>query len=66
MESYQEQFPAPREGLVLTHFITSRDIERSAAFYRDVLGGVIVSEDTPMRSVVTCGNPAATSSRSGN
>jgi catechol 2,3-dioxygenase-like lactoylglutathione lyase family enzyme len=47
MELQQEHFPAPREGFVLTHFITSRDVERSAAFYRDVLGGTIVREGEP-------------------
>jgi catechol 2,3-dioxygenase-like lactoylglutathione lyase family enzyme/uncharacterized membrane protein len=41
------QFPAPREGFVLTHFITSRDVARSAAFYRDVLGGQVVLEGEP-------------------
>jgi catechol 2,3-dioxygenase-like lactoylglutathione lyase family enzyme len=47
MEPRQEHFPAPREGFVLTHFITSRDVERSAAFYRDVLGGEVVTEGEP-------------------
>jgi hypothetical protein len=41
------QFPMPREGFVATHFITSRDVERSAAFYRDVLGGEVVTEGRP-------------------
>ena len=39
-----ESLPEPREGFVLTHFITSKDIRRSSAFYRDVLGGEIVQE----------------------
>lgn len=43
----QEHFPAPSQGFVLTHFITSRDVARSAAFYRDVLGGEIVVEGEP-------------------
>jgi catechol 2,3-dioxygenase-like lactoylglutathione lyase family enzyme len=47
METGQESFPAPREGFVLTHFITSRDVARSAAFYRDVLGGQVVLEGEP-------------------
>jgi catechol 2,3-dioxygenase-like lactoylglutathione lyase family enzyme len=47
MVSTQEHFPAPREGFVLTHFITSRDVERSTAFYRDVLGGEVVTEGEP-------------------
>jgi catechol 2,3-dioxygenase-like lactoylglutathione lyase family enzyme len=46
-QQQQEHFPAPREGMVLTHFISSRDVERSAAFYRDVLGGKIVTEGEP-------------------
>jgi catechol 2,3-dioxygenase-like lactoylglutathione lyase family enzyme len=40
-------FPAPSEGFVLTHFIVSADVPRSAAFYRDVLGGEIVLEGEP-------------------
>jgi catechol 2,3-dioxygenase-like lactoylglutathione lyase family enzyme len=47
MDPRQEHFPAPREGFVLTHFITSRDVPRSAAFYRDVLGGEIVLDGEP-------------------
>jgi hypothetical protein len=33
------EFPAPDQGFVLTHFIVSADVGRSAAFYADVLGG---------------------------
>jgi catechol 2,3-dioxygenase-like lactoylglutathione lyase family enzyme len=40
-------FPAPSEGFVLTHFIVSSDVPRSAAFYRDVLGGEAVMEGEP-------------------
>ncbi|MCU1479430.1 MAG: glyoxalase [Subtercola sp.] len=40
-------FPAPREGIVLTNFIVSADVERSARFYSDVLGGEIVMSGTP-------------------
>ena len=39
--------PVPSEGFVLTHFIVSADVPRSAAFYRDVLGGEIVLEGEP-------------------
>src|SRR5262249_113989 len=31
--------PNPAEGIVLTHFIVSEDVDRSRAFYTDVLGG---------------------------
>jgi catechol 2,3-dioxygenase-like lactoylglutathione lyase family enzyme len=37
-------FPAPSEGIALTHFIVSADVPRSAAFYTDVLGGELVME----------------------
>jgi len=38
------QFPAPQEGIALTHFIVSRDVERSRRFYTEVLGGEAVLE----------------------
>jgi catechol 2,3-dioxygenase-like lactoylglutathione lyase family enzyme len=41
------EFPAPSEGIALTHFIVSEDVPRSAAFYTDVLGGEIVMEGEP-------------------
>src|SRR3954464_13928076 len=41
------EFPAPSEGFVLTHFIVSADVKRSAAFYKDVLGGEVVMEGEP-------------------
>jgi catechol 2,3-dioxygenase-like lactoylglutathione lyase family enzyme len=47
MDPQLERLPLPREGFVLTHFITSRDIARSAAFYRDVLGGEVVLQGEP-------------------
>jgi catechol 2,3-dioxygenase-like lactoylglutathione lyase family enzyme len=43
----KDHFPAPQEGFVLTHFITSRDVERATAFYRDVLGGEVVTKGEP-------------------
>jgi catechol 2,3-dioxygenase-like lactoylglutathione lyase family enzyme len=39
--------PVPSEGILLTHFIVSADVPRSAAFYSDVLGGEIVLEGEP-------------------
>ena len=41
------EFPAPSEGIVLTHFIVSDDVERSRRFYTDVLGGELVLEGEP-------------------
>jgi catechol 2,3-dioxygenase-like lactoylglutathione lyase family enzyme len=48
------EFPAPKEGIVLTHFIVSSDIERSRRFYTDVLGGELVLEAEP--SIVQLAN----------
>jgi catechol 2,3-dioxygenase-like lactoylglutathione lyase family enzyme len=36
------QLPAPSEGILLTHFIVSKDVERSRHFYTEVLGGETV------------------------
>jgi catechol 2,3-dioxygenase-like lactoylglutathione lyase family enzyme len=40
-------FPSPREGIALTHFIVSSDVERSRRFYADVLGGEVLLEGEP-------------------
>jgi catechol 2,3-dioxygenase-like lactoylglutathione lyase family enzyme len=36
------QLPTPSEGILLTHFIVSDDVERSRHFYTNVLGGETV------------------------
>ncbi len=41
------EFPAPTEGILLTHFIVSDDVERSRRFYTDVLGGETIRADEP-------------------
>src|SRR5918992_3054917 len=41
------EFPAPDEGIALTHFIVSDDVERSRRFYIDVLGGETVMAGEP-------------------
>jgi catechol 2,3-dioxygenase-like lactoylglutathione lyase family enzyme len=41
------EFPAPDEGILLTHFIVSEDVERSRRFYSDVLGGETVMAGEP-------------------
>jgi catechol 2,3-dioxygenase-like lactoylglutathione lyase family enzyme len=38
------QFPAPKEGMLITYFIASKDVERSRRFYVEVLGGEAVLE----------------------
>lgn len=37
----------PGGGLVLTHFLTVRDVAVSRAFYADVFGGEVVLEENP-------------------
>ena len=41
------EIPAPSEGILLTHFIVSDDVERSRRFYTEVLGGEVVMEGEP-------------------
>jgi catechol 2,3-dioxygenase-like lactoylglutathione lyase family enzyme len=41
------EFPVPDEGILLTHFIVSDDVERSRRFYADVLGGETVMAGEP-------------------
>ena len=41
------EFPAPKEGIVLTHFIVAADVERSRRFYTDVLGGEVLRGGEP-------------------
>jgi catechol 2,3-dioxygenase-like lactoylglutathione lyase family enzyme len=48
------EFPAPSEGIALTHFIVSEDVERSTRFYSEVLGGEVVLEGEP--SIVQLAN----------
>src|ERR671925_1989844 len=47
-------FPLPEEGIVLTHFVVSEDVERSRRFYTEVLGGEAVLEGEP--SIVALAN----------
>jgi catechol 2,3-dioxygenase-like lactoylglutathione lyase family enzyme len=48
------EFPAPQEGITLTHFIVSDDVARSRRFYTEVLGGELVMEGEP--SIVALAN----------
>lgn len=48
------RFPAPEEGILLTHFIVSNDVVASRSFYTDVLGGETVMEGPP--SIVKLAN----------
>ena len=40
------QFP-PKEGFILTHFLTVADVKRSAEFYSRILGGDVVLNSEP-------------------
>jgi len=42
-----EDFPAPSEGFVVTHFIVAADVARSRDFYTGVLGGTVVLDGEP-------------------
>jgi catechol 2,3-dioxygenase-like lactoylglutathione lyase family enzyme len=46
--------PIPAEGIVLTHFVVSADVERSRRFYTEILGGETVLEGEP--SIVALAN----------
>jgi catechol 2,3-dioxygenase-like lactoylglutathione lyase family enzyme len=39
--------PYPDQGLVLTHFLTVRDVARSRDFYADIFGGRVVLAENP-------------------
>lgn len=41
------EFPAPDEGILLTHFVVSADVERSRRFYTEVLGGETIAAGEP-------------------
>ena len=41
------RLPIPQEGIVLTHFVVSDDVERSRRFYTEVLGGTTVLAGEP-------------------
>jgi catechol 2,3-dioxygenase-like lactoylglutathione lyase family enzyme len=41
------ELPPRPEGIVLAHFIVSGDVERSARFYTEVLGGRVVFSPEP-------------------
>lgn len=43
-----EDFPAPTEGFVLTHFLVVSDQDRSREFYRSLFGGQVVRERDPV------------------
>jgi catechol 2,3-dioxygenase-like lactoylglutathione lyase family enzyme len=44
----QEDWPAPSEGFVLTHFLVVSDQDRSREFYQSVFGASVVRERDPV------------------
>ncbi len=46
MKTDMSEMPKPKEGFVLTHFLVVADIQKSIAFYRDVLGGKVVQDSS--------------------
>jgi lactoylglutathione lyase len=41
-------FPAPKEGFVITHVLVVADQDRSREFYRSLLGGQVLLEGDPV------------------
>jgi catechol 2,3-dioxygenase-like lactoylglutathione lyase family enzyme len=48
------EFPAPAQGIVLTHFIVASDVDRARRFYAGVLGGEELRAGEP--SIVALAN----------
>ncbi len=44
----REDFPAPREGVIITHFLVVRDQDTSREWYSNVLGAEVVYERDPV------------------
>ncbi|MFD2415463.1 VOC family protein [Amycolatopsis pigmentata] len=42
-----DDLPAPRVGLVITHFLTVRDVAVSREFYAGIFGGQVVLAENP-------------------
>ncbi|MET8184020.1 VOC family protein [Streptomyces sp. NPDC005336] len=43
----RDDIPAPGEGVLVTHFLTVRDVARSRRFYSKVIGGQVVLAENP-------------------
>jgi catechol 2,3-dioxygenase-like lactoylglutathione lyase family enzyme len=37
----------PKEGFIITHFLTVADVQRSAEFYQRILGGTVIRSGEP-------------------
>ena len=47
MSTREEYQLLPKEGFVLTHFLTVADVKRSAEIYLSILGGTVVLSGEP-------------------
>ncbi|MEU5545721.1 VOC family protein [Streptomyces sioyaensis] len=45
--THHDHWPTPAQGLVLTHFLTVRDVAVSRRFYAEVFGGEVVLAENP-------------------
>lgn len=45
--THHDHWPTPTQGLVLTHFLTVRDVAVSRRFYAEVFGGEVVLAENP-------------------
>jgi catechol 2,3-dioxygenase-like lactoylglutathione lyase family enzyme len=43
-----DDFPAPKDGFVITHFLVVSDQDRSGDFYQSLLGGQVLIERDPV------------------
>src|SRR5256714_9642648 len=43
-----DDFPAPKEGFVITHFLVVADQDRSRAFYQSIFDGKVLIERDPV------------------
>src|SRR5262249_21379819 len=43
-----DDFPAPKEGFVITHVLVVADLDRSRDFYTSLLGGQVLLEGDPV------------------
>jgi len=41
-------FPAPKEGFVITHVLVAADQDRSREFYRSLPGGQVLASGNPL------------------
>jgi catechol 2,3-dioxygenase-like lactoylglutathione lyase family enzyme len=42
----RSDLPVPTSGILATHFVVARDVEATARFYSEVLGGEVVVDGT--------------------